>query len=348
MAIQQVSASPLTSFEYIPLTAFSDPNTVINFGATFAGVLHFRGFVMESIHSQKPLTGWPVQAILSLFVSGTDPHRSFCKYFIQTRTRLLHSGCERIAKRGTGVQAAYLLACLEYAQVGHVFDKNNPTKNMLLFAKLLQNRPAQYLIQDQARNKAMRRELPQVLASARNSAAWRKDDRLLESVCEFLKPPPEKTEKHKKKSRGRNKGKGKAKSEDEVAARRMEETFSAPAAIVANIRQNPLLDALAQPMPGVNVVDSSDLEMEADTADRASRLAPNLAHVDDDDDAVPVADFGDEVTNLARALDALEMIHTRGDVVLEEGDEVSFEQAIQQRGPQGVTSGVDGVIEVKL
>ena len=52
--------------------------------------------------------------------------------------------------------------------------------------------------------------------------------------------------------------------------------------------------------------------------------------------------------NLARALDALEMIHTRGDVVLEEGDEVSFEQAVQQRGPQGVASGVDEDVEMEL
>ena len=315
---------------------------------------------MESIHSKKPLTEWPVQAILSLFVSGTDPHHSFSKFFNQTRTRLLHSVCERIAKRGTGVQAAYLLACLEFAQVGHVFDKKNPTRNMLLFAKLLQTRPAHYLIQDQERNKAMRRELPKVLAKARNSAAWRKDDRLLESVCEFLLPSDpqlEKPEKKKKKSRGRNKGKGKAKSEDEVAARRIEEAFDTPAAVVAtihlspSIRQNPLLDALAQPMPGVNVVDSNDLEMEADT-DRPSRLAPNLAHVeadDDDDDALPVADFGDEVTDLTRALGVLELIHTRGDVVLEEGDEVTFEQATQQRVPQGmITSGVEEDVEMEL
>lgn len=348
----------MTSFECIPLTAFSDPYTIIDFGASFAGVLHFRGFVMESIHSHKPLTEWPVQAILSMFVSNTDPHRSFATFFEQTRTRLLHCVCERIARRGTGLQAAYLLACLEYAQVGHVFDRNKPTKNMLLFAKLLQQKPAQYLIQDHARIRAMRRELPQVLASARESATWRKDDRILESVCDFLyrggpqavqEDADTQAKRSRKKTRGRNKGKGKAKatSEDEVAARRMEEAFSTPAASAANLRlspavlQNPLLNALAQPMPGVNV----------DTADRASRLAPNLAHVDADadDDADDEADFGDdEVANLARALDALEMIHTRGDVVLEEGDEVSFEQAVQQRGPQGVASGVDEDVEMEL
>jgi hypothetical protein len=365
MVIQQVSASPLTSFGYIPLTAFSDPTTVINFGATFAGVLHFRGFVMESIRSHKPLEEWPVQAIVSMFVSGIDPHRSFYKCFKETRIRILHCLCERIARRGTGVQAGYLLACLEYAQVGDFFDQNNPTKHMLVFIKLLQNRPGHFLIQDHARNKAMRRELPQILATARNSAAWRKDDNLLNSVCDFLiggrqaaqTAAGDRTKKPKKKSRGKNKGKAKAKSKDEDAARRMEEAFGTPKIIVGNIRlsdticNNPLLAALAEPMPGVHLVDGSKLEIEADT-DEGSRLAADLALVDDDDDnedAGPVVDFGDEVANLTRALDALEMIHARGDVVLGESDGVIFEQATQQQGPQGrVTFGVEENVETVM
>ncbi|KAG9203520.1 hypothetical protein G6514_002888 [Epicoccum nigrum] len=331
-----LSLDQMERAEHVRWPYSNNPTTVINFGATFAGVLHFRGFVIESIRSHKPLEEWPVQAILSMFVSGIHPHRSFCKYFKETRVRILHCLCERIARRGTGVQAGYLLACLEFAQVGDFFDHNNPTKHMLVFIKLLQNRPGHFLIQDHARNKAMRRELPQILATARNSAAWRKDDNLLSSVCDFLiggrqaaqTAAGDRTKKPKKKSRGRNKGKGKVKSEDEDAARRMEEAFGTPKFIVGNIRlsdtirNNPLLAALAESMPGVHLVD---------------------------EDAGPVADFGDEVANLTRALDALEMIRARGDVVLEEGDEVTFEQATQQQGPQGrATSGAEEDVEMVM
>ncbi|OSS47487.1 hypothetical protein B5807_07420 [Epicoccum nigrum] len=137
----------------------------------------------------------------------------------------------------------------------------------------------------------------------------------------------------------------------------MGEAFGTPKIIVGNIRlsdtirNSPLLAALAEPMPGVHLVDGSELEIEADT-DEGSRLAADLALVDDDDDnedAGPVVDFGDEVANLTRALDALEMIHARGDVVLGEGDEVIFEQATQQQGPQDrVTFGVEEDVETVM
>lgn len=236
---------------------------------------------------------------------------------------------------------------------------------MLVFIKLLQEMPGRYLIQDHARNKAMRCELPHVFAGARNSAEWREDDAILKSVSEFLFPggpqavqtvAGDKAEKPKKKSRGKNKGKGKVKGEDKDAARCMEEVFGTPKIIVGNIRlsniirQNPLLAALAEPMPGVYLIDSSELKLEADTTDEVSCLAADLAHIDDDDneDAASVADFGDEVANLTHALDALEMIHARGEVVLEEGDEFTFEQATQQQGPQGATSGVEEDVEMVM
>lgn len=365
MAVRRVSDTLLTSVHCILLTVSSKSRITVNFGATFAGVLHFRGFIMESIQAQKPIHEWPVQAIMSMFVSGIDPHRSFSKFFRETRARLLHCVCQRIQRKETLLQTAYILACLEYAEVPQVVEPNNPTRHMLLFSKVFQCLSAQYLIQNPLRNRILRKELPQFIARARSSTDWDKADATINAVYDFLYPKgPEAVQKaaddKNKRRRGKNtrakKGKGKAESAAEVAARRMEEASGTPAITVANVRitnavrQNPLYHALVQPMPGVNYIDTTHFELEADTTAQVSRLGPGLAQIDDDDDdADDEAGFGDnEVANVTHALDALKMKDTVRNVVLEEGDEVSFEQAIQQCGPQGVSFGGDEDVEMEM
>lgn len=326
----------------ISLTICSDSNVRVDYGVTFAGVLYYRGFVLESIRPQKPVHEWPAQAILSTFISGIDPHRSFSRFFRETRARLLYYVCEGINKQSTGLQTAYILACMEYAKVNTVCDPNTPTEHMLLFAKFFQTESANYL-QDNKQNQRMRKQLPQYLSHARNSAEWAETDTVTEAICDFLFPGgaediKKAAEEQQKKRRNKTRGtKNRTKNKDEKAGAYMEEALGQPSFTVSKSRiatvilKKPLLQALVAPMPGLQWTNKDIVEVEPVNIGDFTRLTDEMARMDFDNEVVEsVEDREYEVADITRAFDVVQLKQTRGGVALESDDQVFFEEGLGQ------------------
>jgi hypothetical protein len=344
----------------------------MNYGATFAGVLAFRGYIIEAIESQTPMSQWPVQIILSMFVSGVDRHRNFSRFFRETRARLLFYVGERMRGQHNRLQSAYVLACMEYAQARFVYDASAPTHHMLLFAKLFQLESENYLMRDNAQSKQIRQQLPQHISRARHSGELPTDP-ILEAMCQFLQVDTEDTDTapaHQPKSTNKTRGARKRpKKHAEASTSTHPEAMEVPDIAEASttphaeemdedpdivfgsihisslIRRNPLLDALVTAMPSIHFHLSDVVEVVAPSAARIDRLTEEFAHVDIRDDNVKLIPDAYDVSQLASALNAAHIAEARGAVVLEEADEVMFEQVVAGYEDIG---GEDGDVEMEL
>ncbi|KAF2999854.1 hypothetical protein E8E13_007750 [Curvularia kusanoi] len=334
----------------------------VNFVATFAGVLYYRGDIMNNIQSRKPMSQWPVQVILSLFISGTDPHRSFSKHFEQTRIRLLHYVCERVSKQYCPLQASYILACMEYRQMPSFYDPEAPTQHMVHFAKLFQLEPAKYLVQDHNQNAKMREQLPRYLQIALNSKGWNKEDTSLESMIAFLYPHgvedidkdvKSQQNKRKKKRRG-GRDQKKMGDEDQAMTAQTEEATSSTDDIVVDrsrlqavILQKPLLQALFAPMPGLTWTNKDSLQLEPVKNEEWSSLAEELARVNFDAEVAASTEKEFEVEDVVNALSVNHMEHTRGSVELTDSDQIYFDDWVEQVDLQSILFGGDEDAEME-
>lgn len=342
----------------------------VNYGATFAGVLAFRGYIIEAIEAQKPMGQWTVQIIPSMFVSGVDRHRNFSRFFRETCARLLFYVGERMRGQHNRLQSAYVLACMEYAQARFVYDASAPTHHMLLFAKLFQLESEYYLMRDNVQSKQLRQQLPQHISRVRHSGELPSDP-ILDAMCEFLQVDTKDTNtahdhppKSTNKTRGaRKRSKKHAEASMSAHPEVMEASGIAEASTIVYeeemeedpdivfgsihisslIRRNPLLDALVTAMPSIHFHLSDVVEVAAPSAARVDRLAEEFAHVDIRDDNVKLIPDAYDASLLASALNAADIAEARGAVVLEEADEVMFEQVVAGYEEQG---GEDGDVEM--
>jgi hypothetical protein len=144
----------------------------VNEGATFAGILKYRGDIMIALKNNVPMQEWNEQMILAYFCSSVEVNLNFSKHHRQTRTRLLANLAARLNNSDTPLQAAYTLACMEYdrhAALGPQFDPANPTKHMLRFAWHFKQHPEHFIVLGQKRTDALKVNTTQYLAQVRNS-----------------------------------------------------------------------------------------------------------------------------------------------------------------------------------
>ncbi|KAL1792624.1 hypothetical protein ACET3X_009131 [Alternaria dauci] len=239
----------------------------VNEGATFAGILKYRGEIMVALKNEVPMHKWDEQMILAYFCSSVEKNLNFSKYHVQTRTRLLANLAARLNDSDTPLQAAYTLVCMEYdrhAALGAEFDPANPTKHMLRFAWHLKQHPEHFIVLNQKRTYALKVNTTQYLARVRNSPQW--DNTKLEATqalfdfsfeggLEELNLAASKAKKKKIRGKGKNK-KGPESAADElpVSASKLPELptlYYESTRIHEHCRGNALLQGLVADMPGV-------------------------------------------------------------------------------------------------
>ncbi|KAF3031244.1 hypothetical protein E8E11_000564 [Didymella keratinophila] len=180
------------SFARYPLS--NEPDVHVELGDTFAGVLFYRGQVVESIREGVGLQYWSVQEILSFFCSNIYKHFSFSKYFRETRDGLLFCITERIHGRSTRLQNTCMLACMQYEEKGALYNPLEPTQHMLAFAKLIQHNAHEYYIAGYDENQRLRVELQQQIALARKHKDWAKLLARTREICDFIISPSSETQ----------------------------------------------------------------------------------------------------------------------------------------------------------
>lgn len=143
---------------------------------------------MRLIRDEEELDIWDKQEILAMFCSNVDKHRSFSKYFRETRGRLIQNVCDTVNGDVNKVQIAYTLACMEYERIGSHFDPRRPTQHMVRFVELFQKNPKKYTILNNKANKRLRYDLTVHLARVRDSSAWSTVSQEAKDYLHFLWP----------------------------------------------------------------------------------------------------------------------------------------------------------------
>jgi hypothetical protein len=219
---------------------------------------------MTALKDNIPMKEWPEQAILAYFCSCVEKNLNFAKYHRETRTRLLANLAARINDSDTPLQAAYTLACMEYAHhtsLGQELDPANPTKNMLRFAWHFKKHPEHFVVLDSKRTDNLKVNMTDYLARFRNSPQWDQTKPATQALFEFsfaggvAALDSAATKARKKRSRG--KGKNKEEVADAPPASSSSASAQAPdfyyesSHISEHCRGNTLLQGLVAPMPGV-------------------------------------------------------------------------------------------------
>ncbi|CAN9466763.1 unnamed protein product [Alternaria alternata] len=245
----------------------------VNEGATFAGILKYRGDIMIALKNDVPIQEWDEQMILAYFCSSVEDNLNFSKHHHQTRARLLANLAARLNNSDTPLQAAYTLACMEYdrhASLGPQFDPANPTKHMLRFAWHFKQHPEHFIVLNQKRTDALKVNTTQYLAQVRNSSQW--DNTRLEAtqaLFDFsfvggLEELNLAATNNKKKKRIRGKGKNKkgpglVADEPSASVSNLPELptfYYESSRIHEHCRGNALLQGLVAAMPGVRDIGS--------------------------------------------------------------------------------------------
>jgi hypothetical protein len=271
----------------------------VDFSATFGGVLYYRGTVMHYIKNKVPFAEWEVQAILAMFCSSIDPHRSFSKYFKETRNRLLQNLCDNIKEDANKVQLAYTLACMEFQGFGSHCNPSRPTQHMRIFADILKKQPGDYIIHNDTQNKRVRYNLTQFLARARASPEWADVSTETEDNLKFLYPggmAELKAAAKKKRRHDSRVGKGKGSGKPNESASKAPSSAApppAPASFIyndVNLRTlgqcNILLHRLLEPMPGLRSHSIVNIHVSEDTLD-FTNLGRELAELNGDAAEIP-------------------------------------------------------------
>jgi hypothetical protein len=222
---------------------------------------------MTALKNETPMEEWPEQAILAYFCSCVEKNLNFTKYFQETRTRLLANLAARLNDSDTPVQAAYTLACMEYARhdsLGQELDPENPTKHMLSFARLFKQHPEDFIVLNSKRTDDLKDNVTNYLARFRNSEQWDHTKLATQALFDFsfaggaaqLNEAAAKGKKKKIRGKGKNKGAGEA-ADAPPTASSSSSTPQAPTFSYESTRirdhchGNLLLQGLVAPMPGV-------------------------------------------------------------------------------------------------
>jgi len=223
---------------------------------------------MTALKDNIPMKDWPEQAILAYFCSCVEKNLNFAKYHRETRTRLLANLAARINDCDTPLQAAYTLACMEYAHhtsLGKELDPANPTKHMLRFAWHFKEHPEHFIVLDSKRTDNLKVNMTEYLARFRNSEQWDQTKPATQALFEFsftggVNALNEAATKGRKK---RSRGKGKKQevadtppASSSSASAQVPTLYYESSRILDHCRGNPLLQGLVAAMPGVRDVGS--------------------------------------------------------------------------------------------
>lgn len=166
------------SISSLLLTQARDPNAIVDDGATYWGMLYYRGAIMCNLRDSLPIHQWGIQEVIAMFCSGIDQNHSFSRlYYSETRSRLMFALYKRVALRlkhvkGGGandniaVLVGYTLACMEYEggnALGDFYDKNKPIQHMHRFAELYMKYYDDFPTFNDNQNKHIRKDVAKYL-----------------------------------------------------------------------------------------------------------------------------------------------------------------------------------------
>ena len=259
----------------LPYQAIADlvsaPQELVDDGATYAGILRYRGQIMSDIHNGIAEADRDTKSLIALFAAGIEKDLSFTMEYVQTRGRLAYCVCERVekalsksTKADNPILTAYIFACIEYSKpalLGSIANES-PTYYQRRFVETWKQNPRSLPKLSVSQNKNLGNVLAKHIESAKSSTQWEQVDKLTKDIIDFLYPNgPEHIAalaKKEWKSRG-SRGKGKqegapARSSAKGRGFIQQPTYlydDAPFKEYLTSNDNTLLRALLAPMPGL-------------------------------------------------------------------------------------------------